>query len=47
MDLREELLEAITDLEFEGWEVISIKAVREIIGRCDERRLQSGAEQPE
>lgn len=40
MDLREELLEAITDLELDGWKVISIEAVHDIVKRCDEERLR-------
>lgn len=40
MDLREELLEAVTALELEEVKVISIEAVRDIVRRYDEERLQ-------
>lgn len=36
MDLRAELLEAVADLEVDGWKVISIEAVRELIRGYDE-----------
>ncbi len=42
MDLREELLKAVTERELEGVRVISVEAVKAIVERCDEERLKFG-----
>jgi hypothetical protein len=43
MDLREELLKAVTERELEGVRVISVEAVKAIVERCDEEQFALSA----